>query len=111
MTIYHIGCRLKSIKKALFSCPTIFARVDKSLLGLATKEYRRYVPNAERLRHAVAHSAEVTTDLAAFELNSVKKGYVGAGLAAGKGSTTMYQDCLQGDLFTVTHEGSVFTYE
>ena len=57
-SIYHSGYILSGILKSVTICPTLKQRLDIQKLHTAQPTFKKYFPQSDRLRHAVAHSAE-----------------------------------------------------
>ena len=72
MTIYHFAKTLEAIRKSGFiDCPTFKASIDHQHLRTADKLFGQWFPDFLRIRHAVAHAAELDKDLKSRARNAV----------------------------------------
>ena len=73
MTIFHFGKTLQAIRRFGFSnCPTFKAKLDHAQLRIGEKLFRQWFPDFEKVRHSVAHSAELSRDSKSHMRNSVR---------------------------------------
>ncbi len=61
MTVFHFGKALEAIKSSMNLTPIISAQVAHDELREASRVFKREFPDADMLRHAVAHRAESLT--------------------------------------------------
>jgi hypothetical protein len=59
MTIFHFGMVLKAINDQLPKCPSVFQHASRQKLGDANDLYKKALPAADKIRHAVGHEAEL----------------------------------------------------
>jgi hypothetical protein len=59
MTIYHFACVIDGIRQSRRNAPTLSAMIDDQRIKIAGRLFNTYFPDFERVRHAVAHAAEL----------------------------------------------------
>jgi hypothetical protein len=79
MTVYHFSVALKAIRFGAKS--TLSAQVDHGLIRRSRRDFRMNFPNAERMRNAVAHSAELLKSRSDVERNTFRKQYVAGAIS------------------------------
>ncbi len=98
MTIFHFGKTIESIKESgFFGCPTLKAKIDHAQLRIGAKLFRQWFRDFERVRHSVAHAAELQKNQESRKRNSMR----GASM----------QNVLVGRNFQNTHGGRILSYE
>ena len=70
MTLYHIAETFRVVKTLLHRCATLHEFVSEKFIKGLDREFANAFPDAEMLRDAVGHSAELTEDEAARARNS-----------------------------------------
>jgi hypothetical protein len=111
MSIYHFGKMFEASRASIGKMPTVLAKHDKMLSRQARKLFEQHFPNFLDIRHAVAHSAELTKDQAAFDKNAFTGSYSGPGLKIEAGAKNNIVMGLTGTTFATTHEGRILTYD
>jgi hypothetical protein len=90
MTLYQFGQALKAVRNNLGSVPKLRPHIDSAALKTAESLfYKARFPQADDVRHAVAHSAE---KLAKIEEDAHRHG-------------AFYSDVLSGRSLVMTHKG------
>ena len=110
MTIYHFANTLQYIRSLLRSCPTIKALVNAPSLRKTTELFQTQFPHVKTMRHALAHSAELSRSPKHFKKNSFKGDYEGFGVSI-KHSSVMMKDNLQDRNYVNTFNGEIVSYE
>jgi len=73
MTLYHIAETFRVVKTLLHRCATLHEFVSEQVVNDLSREFARAFPDAEMLRDAVGHSAELTEDNEARAKNSTNE--------------------------------------
>lgn len=112
MTIYHFGKTLEHIRALFGPCPTLRKRTDHTKLRAATKLFEDNFPTFHHIRHAVAHTAELTKNIEAFEKNAYRGELRLGGISIGShDGAFMLSGAVNGRSFTMTREGEILSYE
>jgi hypothetical protein len=82
MTIYHFGTALAALRRQVGRYPTLCAVVDTDKLKKAHGTFSHNFPRAERIRHAIGHTAETRDSME--EANKHKISGISASCSLGK---------------------------
>lgn len=107
LNIYHFGCSLRELRQKVGLCPRTRDKTAGKKLREADKLFRQHFPNAEAIRHAIAHAGEVWTSphrAARHQLKQDHSGPDGSHISAGAHQAQM----LSGRTYSVQWEGSMF---
>jgi hypothetical protein len=110
MNAYHCSAGMQRVREIFHRCPTWQAQIDHSILRGAHKDLKAVFPSVDDMRHAVAHSAELTETPERHAENATKHA---ATLAGGGqiGPNTMVLAHLDGDgVFSFTNKGQALSY-
>jgi hypothetical protein len=98
MTIFHFGKTMEAIRSnGLRPCHTIRSMIQYQPLRTANKLFNNSFPHFEKLRHSIAHAAELSGKLKSINQHSVKGFFM--------------QNVLSGNIFSQTYEGKTFSYK
>jgi hypothetical protein len=86
LNIYHFGCSLDALRGQVGRCPSTRGTVDIVKLRQADKLFKRHFPNADTIRHAVAHAGEIWTSPARAKQHQLRENHSWAGGAVSAGS-------------------------
>lgn len=107
ITIFNFAMCLDSIKSNRHQTPSL--RFDKEKIRDAGKLFREHFPDFEKIRHGVAHSAELMKNLEQFDRNATMEPTQLGQWSIPSG--TLIQNAIVGRRFALTHEGKVLSYE
>lgn len=84
LNIYHLGCSLDALRGQVGRCPETRG-LDAIKLREADKLFKRHFPNADTIRHAIAHAGEVWTSPARAKQHQLHEdhSWVGGFVSAG----------------------------
>lgn len=111
MTIFHFGKAMEGIKASIRTCPSVEAKMDRSLLRSATNLFRTSFPNFEAVRHGVAHAAELDRDEKARKANAHNGTYETEHIKIGVHVEGLTIRTLIGRTFTVTVNQKIVSYD
>jgi len=97
ISIYHFKKTLDAFNHSIRKCPTLFQKIDPVSLRESGRIFSRSFPKAERLRHAVAHSAEHKVTRESFARHMEKGTYL--------------ENRLDGRTFTLSREREELSIE
>ncbi len=110
MTLYHFGRTIRYVGNLLKGAPVLKGEIEHSHLRAARRLMHEKFPHVERVRHAVAHSAELTESEEKFDANAFTGTYDGQGIRIKDGSSIFVSNNLDGRTYTTGHEGEILTY-
>jgi hypothetical protein len=111
MTIFHFGKAFAGLRACRRLCPISWEKVDGAKLKDAGKLFDAHFAGHGNLRHAVAHSAELTDSPQSYDKNSFTGSHEGAGFSIDHSVGAMVEDFLNGRTYTTTHEGKFVCYD
>jgi hypothetical protein len=109
MTIYHFGKAMEGIRSSLNETPTTKAKVDHGVLREATKKFNKLFPLYEDIRHAIAHSAELTRTTRAHKKNAFSGSFRDKSVFL-EDVTGVMLTIIDDTSFKTTFEGAVISY-
>ena len=109
MGIYHFAKAKEAFKVSLKAIENI--EVDWKEIRSATKKFNRYFPDFENMRHAVAHSAELTKDRQQYDKNSFSGDYDNGLISATGVEGLVLSGGLMNRSYTMTFQGKIITLE
>jgi hypothetical protein len=105
ITVYHFCVSLDAIGAQVQFCPTVRSKFDFDALKTARKLFRSQFSAAEKIRHAVAHQAELLKSTAAMTRTR-------DGRSGGRSSTGILSiGNLLGRRYETTHDGEQISFE
>ena len=107
LNIYHFKCSLDALKKQLPTSPTIAKYVDAIKVREALKQFNKYFPNTDNIRHAISHAGEMQPTPRRQKQNIQKKDESFHGGASGAGG--LFMGAIYEKTYTVGIEGTVFS--
>lgn len=111
MSIYHFAKTIEGVRAAFGDCPTYRSAVDHRKLRAATKDIEVSFPGFEKLRHALAHNAELRRSHEHAAQNATKGPFDNFGIKIeGEGSVTIGNG-LNGNKFFTSIDGIMASYE
>lgn len=111
MTIYHLGEYIIGLRNSMGDAPTFKGTVDHELLRAAYKEFKIAFPLHRDIRHAIAHSAELSNTMEARQKNSVKSGVNIPGIFISPGTNVTMSDVIVDDNFIMTFKEKIIQYK
>lgn len=111
MSIYHVAKAIEGIRSCFRDCPVYKGAVDHSKLREAAKGLQATFPGYERLRHAIAHSAELRRNVEHASKNATQGPFEDFGIAVVAGSSITVNNGLNGNTFFTSIEGIMASYE
>jgi hypothetical protein len=72
MAVYHYSCTFESISFGVHRCPAIKTRMKHRPFTMARKLFSKHFPNAEMMRHAISHTAEMAATVESLKENASK---------------------------------------
>jgi hypothetical protein len=107
MAVYHFARAKESVDICLSQCPTLDAKVDRAALRRGGKLLRGSFPDFEEMRHAVAHTAELTRDPSQAREHSITEPVEFGGVRIGRGARGILRENLSGRTFFSTYRGKL----
>jgi hypothetical protein len=107
ITIFNFAMCLESIKSTRFQTPSL--KFDKEKIKAAGKTFREHFPDFDKIRHGVAHSAELMKNLEHFDRNATTMPVKLGQWSIPRG--TLIQNAIIGRRFALTYNGKVLSYE
>ena len=111
MSMFHFQRILEQSGISLKNCPTVRALLDHEKLRSARRRFNAVFPDVARVRHAVAHSAEMGETAANFQRNSFSGSADLQAVLIEEAKHIRINNCLMGRRFTTTHDGEIIEYE
>ena len=112
MTMYHFSRVLIHSGKSFRECPSLLDLIDRSLLREPRRRFETQFPNVVRVRHSVAHTAEMTETTKARDGNAFSGSIDRAPLIKAENvKGLMITNSLSNREFTTTYEGDIISYE
>jgi hypothetical protein len=106
MEIRNYGKALAAVRKLVGQVPQWLGRVDAQALKESEADFKTYFPNADKLRHSVAHP-EFYSDPSKNMYGPPPPGMVNS---EGGGHQIMMQGSIYNNQFTATFEGVTVSY-
>lgn len=110
LTVYHFGETLKHVRSAMKDAKSIADMVDPNSLRLVTKKFESSFPDAEALRHAIAHASDLWRNVFHYLKNAIT-GKVTSGTISISGTNVALQYALNQRRFCAIREGRLACYE
>lgn len=109
LNVYHFGCSLSALRGQVGRCPRTQGVVSASKLKDADKLFKKHFPNADTIRHAVAHAGEVWASPERAARHRLRKDHIWIGGFTGAG--THQFSGLFNRTYALQWEGRVFEVE
>lgn len=111
MSVYHFGKTLHALHSSYGSLlPTLWKAVDTNQFKIAWRLFDSQFPHIDLIRHAVAHSGELTRTPKDYEQNVVTGAYTGHGIKMGAGASATFT-FLSNRTFVISIEKKVLAIE
>jgi hypothetical protein len=111
MTIYHFSKTLGHSGALLGKCKALLRMTDRTKLRSARKHLNEAFSNSTEVRHAIAHTAELTMSPEKTRENALSGPYDKHGMQLSAGVKVMIRNSLNGRLFQNTIDGKLQSYE
>lgn len=108
MDIRNYGLSIAKVRSLIGQIPLWLKEVDIQALKGAEKDFRNFFPNADKLRHSVAHP-ELYSDGTKDMSGRVESPLIHA--PNGEPGTLVFNGCFFEDTFTSTFEGTAVSYD
>ncbi len=109
MSVWHISDALRGIKQEVNNSVFLKTLVDQKALKAATKTFNSFFPHAEGIRHAIAHSSELTESTKKIDKNASKKPYKGSRIQTA--GPSFLGESLDGRTLILSHKGETRSLE
>ena len=111
MTIFHFAKSLDALKAAVSDCPPVGGHIDHDAFRAARRAFREGFRDFEPVRHAVAHSGELSKNSKSRAKNAFSGSHSGPGIEIKNSTGVMISNQLAGRTFTNTYEGKIVSYD
>jgi hypothetical protein len=112
MTIYHFASSLSGVNAWANQSPSLRNVMNKSKIKEGFRLLNEYFPDYAKMRHAVAHEADVTKSSKWQKENVASGPYKGPGInIEGDSTTYVIKGLFQNRTYTATFDGKIRTYE
>lgn len=109
MSIYHFGKTLAALRRQIGMCPTLSPHFDHSKMRAASRAFRQYFRQHERVRHAISHHAELISSPARFLMNARELSDMpGIGVDERLGDDRMYEATHEGKSVSIKVDASTY---
>jgi hypothetical protein len=110
MSFFHFSKAMEGANGYAYQSKTIAAAVDSSKLGEARDLVRDHFPRVEAIRHAVAHTAEITKNRRRREEHAFSGSFVSPDLRVTSESAIVLNH-LAGCTFRTSWEGKIISFD
>lgn len=111
MSIYHFGKSLEAIRAGFGRCPTYRKAVEHTKLKQGSKDFEAAFPGFIKLRHAIAHNAELGETKEKAAANAAKGPFDQFGVNIGEGASIGIGNGLSNDTFFCSIDGTMVSYK